>query len=358
MTFTAFLILEVNLWMKEGSNLVSMAKLTLGRWGQAISWVVYLFLLYSLTTAYIAGSGPIIQGFMYSITGLKWPDWTGALPLLLLFGFFVYKGARLVDHANRLLMIGLILAYVAMIFFLTPHIDHELLSHVNWKYLWVGVSVIATSFGFHIIIPSLTTYLEADVAKLKKVIWMGSAIPLIVYLLWEYLILGIISLEGEHGIIRGYEKGIDCTCLLALIVGDSLIAVMARLFSLFAILTSFLGVSLSLSDCLADGLNIRKTRSGRLLLYGLTFLPPLVFTLTDPRAFLSALEYAGAFGVVVLLGLFPPIMVWSGRYYKKLSSPGSFTVPGGKWALVVPMLFSVVVIAIELTNNLLWIFNK
>lgn len=58
MTYTAFLMLEVNLWMGPHTNLISMAKNTLGTIGEGVSWLTYLFLLYSLTTAYVAGAGP------------------------------------------------------------------------------------------------------------------------------------------------------------------------------------------------------------------------------------------------------------------------------------------------------------
>jgi tyrosine-specific transport protein len=352
MTCTAFLMLEVNLWMREGANLISMVKRTLGKWGQAISWVVYLFLLYSLTTAYIAGSGPIVIDFVEAVSGISFPGWTGTIPLLVIFGFFVYKGTRSVDYVNRILMIGLVVAYAAMVIFLTPHVNKTLLFHRDWKYLLAGVSVVATSFGFHIIIPSLATYMERDIKKLKKVILIGSIIPLIVYILWEYLALGIIPLAGEQGLIRGYQEGTNGAHLLTAYLGHSAIAMTARFFSFFAIVTSFLGVSLSLSDFLADGLHIKKTRMGRILLYFLTFLPPLIFTFTDPRAFLSALEYAGAFGVVILLGLFPALMVWWGRYHKHFGSASTFKVPGGRLALMAIILLSLLVIGIEIVIKL------
>lgn len=348
MTYTALLMLEVNLWVGEGTNLISMVKLTLGKWGQAVSWLLYLFLLYSLTTAYIAGSGPIVIDVIQALTGVLLPEWSGAIPLLLIFGYFVYKGTRSVDHVNRLLMLGLVVAYALMVIFLTPHVNSTLLMHIDWKYIWMGISVVATSFGFHIIIPSLVTYLDRDVVKLKKVIFIGSLIPLIVYISWVFLALGIIPIEGEHGILQGYIKGSNGAHLLTAFLGHSAIAMVARFFSFFAIVTSFLGVSLSLSDFLADGLKIQKTRLGRSALYCLTFIPPLLITLTDPRAFLSALEYAGAFGVVTLLGLFPALMAWSGRYHKRISVEAPFRMPGGKPALLLVIVVSLTVIVMEI----------
>jgi tyrosine-specific transport protein len=261
----------------------------------------------------------------------------------------VYKGTRSVDYVNRWLMAGLAVAYGLLIFFLTPHVQAEKLLHSNPKFLLIAVSIVATSFGFHIIIPSLTSYFEGNILRIKQAIFIGSAIPLIVYILWEFLSLGIIPLEGKDGIVMGYVEGANGAHLMSKVLGTSMIAQIARLFAFFAIVTSFLGVSLSLTDFLADGLKIKKNRTGRVFLYMMVFVPPLIFTLTDPRAFLSALEYAGAFGVVVLLGLLPALMVWSGRYRLRLKS--SFKTPGGKIALIAVILISLGVIGIEIANK-------
>lgn len=350
MTYTAFLILEVNLWMGTNTNLISMARNTLGRTGEVFCWIIYLFLLYLLTTAYIAGSGPIIIDFIQALTGINLPSWTGPIPLLGIFGYFVFRGTADVDFVNRLLMLGLVIAYIAMVVFLTPYVEFNLLEYADPKYLLVATSVIVTSFGFHIIIPTLTTYLNKDVRQLKLAIWIGSAIPFIVYLVWEVLALGIIPLQGSNGIVVGYAQGSNGAQLLAAILGSSTIAMTARFFAFFAIVTSFLGVSLSLSDFLADGFKIKKNVGGRIVLYILTFLPPLLFSLTYPRAFLSALEYAGAFGVIVLLGLLPALMVWRGRYYKHFRS--TFKAWGGKLALALVMVCALFVIGLELANKL------
>lgn len=350
MTFTALLMLEVNLWMNKETNLITMARDTLGKGGAAICWGVYLFLLYALTTAYVAGSGPIIIDMIQSFTGIELPAWTGPIPLLAVFGVFVYKGAHSVDYINRGLMVGLAITFVLMVILITPHVDISFLERSDWKSLRLAVAIVSTSFGFHIIIPTLTHYLHRDVDKCRKTILIGSAIPLVVYVLWELLTLGIIPIEGANSIAEGYRKGADGATLLSALLSNPQLSLIARLFSLFAIVTSFLGVSLSLFDFLADGLNITKSRAGKLMLYGLTFIPPLMLTWTDPRAFLNALEYAGAFGVVILLGILPILMVWSGRYYQMRTS--TFRAPGGRFVLAIGLLISFTVIGIEIFNKL------
>lgn len=351
MSYTALCFLEVTLAMNEReTNLISMAQRTLGKWGAAFTWVLYLFLLYALTTAYIAGSGPVINESLKALFNISLPEWGSAIPLLMIFGICVYQGTRSVDLVNRILMIGLTVAFFALIVFLAPHVDQALLSHSDWSYLPIGLSVVATSFGFHIIIPSLSVYMKRDAVALRKVILIGSFIPVVVYIIWEILALGIIPLEGTAGIRAGYCQGSNGAVLIAAAVESSSFFVLANLFSFFAIVTSFLGVSLSLSDFLADGLKIKKTRRGRLLLYTMTFIPPVLFTLLDPRAFLTALEFAGTYGVVVLLGFLPALMVWAARYWKGIQS--DYQVAGGRVMLGLTMLATVAIVIVEMVNRL------
>lgn len=350
MTYTAFLILEVNLWVpKKANNMITMAEMTLGPVGKVVSWIAYLFLLYALTTAYLAGGGPLLNGFLGGITGWQLPKFLEALPLLLIFGYFVYRGTHSVDYLNRWLMLGLVGTYLLMVVLLMPHVQGALLQHVDLKALGVGSSIVATSFGFHIIIPSLTNYLDRDVKQLKKVILIGSAIPLVVYLIWQLLVLGIVPLDGEVSLASGFREGTNGANLLSDYLGHSSLAEIAQAFSLLAIVTSFLGVSTSLSDFLADGLHIRRTPLGNLGLIALAFLPPLLIAMSDPRAFLTALEYAGAFGVVFLLGLMPALMVWKLR--NKTREKSTYKAPGGKVVLSLVILFAVVAIGLEIVQK-------
>lgn len=350
LTYSAFLMLEVALWSHEGTNLTTMARMTLGRPGEMISWTVYLFLLYALTTAYLAGSSRIVLDFLGFCCGKPVSTWIGPLPLLLIFGFFVYKGTRFVDYANRFLMLGLTAIYIILIVLLAPHVEWEKINYVDWKYLLIGNSIIATSFGFHIIIPTLATYLKRNVSQLKKVLVIGSMIPLFIYLIWELLSLGVLPLYGSHGIIHGYLHDENGAHLLAETMSNSSIDLFAPLFAFFAIVTSFLGVSLSLRDFLADGLKIKKTTgSGGIILYLLTFLPTLIVLYMNPYLFLSALEFAGAFGVMILLCIFPALMVWRGRYVLHL--PSTYRAPGGKATLMGVIIFSMLIVVLEVANK-------
>ena len=343
MLYTSFVTLEATLWFPGETNFMTLAEKTMGKWGKAITWIFYLFLLYALTTAYLAGLNPLVLDFFHCIFSFELPVWSGYAPILILLGFFIYRGIGWVDHANRWMMLGLIATFLFILVFMIPSIKLTLLKTSDWAALPMSFSLLATAFGYHIVLPSIVTYLNHDERSCKKAIWIGSGIPVVVYLIWQWLSLGIIPLEQINGAI---ENGVTSGELLAEITQFAPLKGALRIFSFFLIVTSFLGVSLSLFDFLADGLKIKKTRLGRGTLFLLTFVPPLLICLINPHVFVLALDYAGAFGVIILLAIIPCLFLIFGR--PKLAKPNSYRVKGGYAAFVLIFLFSLIVIFNEL----------
>src|SRR3990167_3178393 len=128
MLATALFFLEVNISMPGETNFITMAEKTLGTWGKVVSWVCYLFLMYSLTAAYIAGSSMFFSKAIFFITGKIVSNWIAPLPLLVLFAIFIYLGSRAADYLNRVLMFGLIAAFFILAFFMPSHVDLNLIS--------------------------------------------------------------------------------------------------------------------------------------------------------------------------------------------------------------------------------------
>ena len=339
MFVTAMLFLQVNLSLDGEPNLVTMAEKTLGVWGKAFSWVVYLLLLYSLTAAYIAACSPLFVNAAATLLGVPVPDAFGPFPLLIFFGIIIYLGTKTVDYLNRFLMLGLVLSYFLLVIFLPQHVQGNLLQHVDFQASWLAVPMMITSFGFHIIIPTLTTYMRHNVARLRWMVFVGSVIPLLVYVLWEILALGIVPITGDNGLANAFEHGLKASEPLSKLIHNPTLSLGISFFSFFAIITSFLGVSTSLSDFLKDGFKLKKTSGGKALACLLTFIPPLIFVLFYPRGFLTALQYAGVF-VALLLGLLPALMAWrlNRTYFKKC-------------LLIVVILVSILIVVLDILEQ-------
>ncbi|MBD4688749.1 tyrosine transporter, partial [Xanthomonas citri pv. citri] len=56
-----------------------------------------------------------------------------------------------------------------------------------------AVPIFFTSFGFHVIMASINTYLDADIRKIRIAIYIGTAIPLVAYLLWQLATHGVLT---------------------------------------------------------------------------------------------------------------------------------------------------------------------
>ncbi len=342
MVCTGLLLLEVNLWYGEEISIITMARRTLGRTGQAVSWLVFLFLFYSLMVAYVAASGSLMTDFIGEITGRDWHHGIGEFFFCLLFGILLYLGIGAIDWFNRLLMLGLMISYVGLVGVGASHVQPALLQHQNWNAATMVIPAVIISFGFHNLIPSLTTYFKGHAQSLKWTIIVGSAIPLAIYLIWEWLILGIVPLQDFK---RALDQGEIATEALKNAVGASWILDVAQAFAFFAIVTSFLSVALSFVDFLSDGLRIKKTPKGKMILALLVLGPPFVCALIYPTIFLIALNTAGGFGAVILFGILPALMVWKGRYTQQLNFPQ--LVPGGKPMLLAVMAFAAWVIVLQ-----------
>jgi len=348
MAATGLLLLEVNLWFSEEVGIVSMAAKTIGRGGKWLAWLLFTFLFYSLMVAYASGAGQLVADFVKDLFSIVIPEWVGSLFFSLAFGVFLYIGTQSVDRINRVFMGGLIASYVMLIGMGSVHVDWKLLTHQNWSVSLLALPVMIISFGFHNLVPSLTTYLKRDRKSLRFAILVGSAIPLVIYLAWEWVILGIVPMSGNGGLDALSQENMATRCL-RLAMGSAWIVGVAEYFAFFAIVTSFLSVALSFVDFLADGLHVKKDAKGKIGLCVLTLTPPFAFSLLYPKAFLSAMRYAGAFGTVILFGVLPALMVWSGRYVMKIKA--SRLLPGGRWTLLLVILISLGVFLLEIIHQ-------
>ena len=331
MTVGALLVLEVNLRLPAGSNMVSMAKATLGLPGQIIAWVTYLFLLYTLLAAYISGGSDVFAAVL-TAAHLTLSDQWSAFVFTLLFGLIVYGGIRTVDIVNRGLMFGKLSVFLLLLLVISPHMHLTMLSHGHVKVVSGSLMILITSFGFASIVPSLREYFHDDVAMLRKAIILGSLVPLFCYIAWVAVIMGTVSSDGPMGLIQlatSDHAASGLTTALSQAVNSQWIHNFFSFFSSVCMLTAFLGVSMGLFDFLADGLSLKKSgREGKWVLL-LTFFPPLLIVLSNPSIYLQALRYAGICCVILLL-LLPSIMAWRGR----IRADGSqILVPGGTMVL-------------------------
>ena len=350
MMLPAFLILEVNLWLPPGTNLISMARKTLGSVGAGISWISYLLLLYCLISAYIS-SGQDMLGNLLKLAHFSLPAWANPCIFVAIFSLIVALGIRSVDYVNRGLMSLKLIAYLLLIVFVITYIKLPNLAHSQPAALKGSIMVMITSYGLATLVPSLRAYFKDELQQLRKVILIGSCIPLVCYLLWNLVVLGSLPLQGENG-LAGMMQSSDSTSALVNALSRELsndwVTTFVHLFASICVLTSFMAVSLGLMDFLADGFKTTKQGRSGVLIYFLTFVPPLILVLFYPGLFIKGLAYAGLCCVVLLL-LLPVLMAWRGRYHLQLAGSG-YRLWGGKILLLLLLVAAFVVLGVGVSQ--------
>ena len=320
MCYTALLLLEVYQHVPADTGLGSLAARYMGRYGQWITGFSMMFLMYALTAAYISGAGELFASSVNDWFGSDITPATGAIFFALIGGGVVCVGTSLVDLFNRFLFSAKILFLIVMLVLLAPHVHQvNLLTLPLEKGLALSaIPVIFTSFGFHGSVPSIVSYMNGDIRKLRRVFVIGSAM-------------------AQHAGLNGF--------LLALreVVTSPHVELAVHLFADLALATSFLGVALGLFDYLADLFQRRNTAAGRLQTGAITFLPPLAFALFYPRGFVMALGYAGV-ALSVLALLLPSLLAWKSRQQHPQQG---YRVAGGKPLLCIVFGCGVVIILVQ-----------
>lgn len=351
MTVGALLMLEVNARLPKGSNIISMAQNTLGTPGSIIAWLSYLTLLYTLLAAYISGGSDVLDGILQSF-GVHAAPALLAIGFTAVFGLVVYHGIRTVDYVNRGLMFGKLFVFLSLVFLIAPHVQTQNFSGGRLEAIGGCLMILITSFGFASIVPSLRDYFEDDIRSLRKVILLGSLIPLLCYTIWIFVIAGVVGKDGELGLMSLMHSDHATSGLTQALYQNLKTSWIADFFGLFTsicMLTAFLGVSIGLFDFLADGLKLSKQGLQGKTTLSLTFLPPLAIVLMKPGIYLHALAYAGVCCVLLLLVL-PSLMALRARKIKALAHGQALVAGGNATAFLV---FGIAV-ALLLANLFYW----
>lgn len=343
MIATGLLFLEAILWMEDGVNLLSLAGRFLGKWGKTATGISFLFLYYCLEVSYCAGGAPVFSSALNQILGFQIEGVVSYFIFAIFFGFFVFLGTQAIDRFNWLLMAGLFISFVLLIGAGSREVKSSLLERSNWKLSLAATPVLFGAYGYHNLLPTLSTYLKRNVKELRLSIILGCLLSFLIYSIWQWMIIGTLTLEE---IQTASLKGEPVTQTLQNVVGHPWLRLFGEFFGFFALVTSFLGVSLSMVDFLGDGLQIHHRQGwNRLILCLLVFIPPVLFAAANPGIFIEAIGIAGGFGEAILNGILPISLVWIGRYVHHL--PSSYQLLGGRFLLVVLFLFTFLIIGIE-----------
>ncbi|QXF32488.1 tryptophan permease [Photorhabdus luminescens] len=360
MLHSGLMILEANLNYRIGSSFSTITKDLLGNGWNIINGITLAFVLYILTYAYISASGSIIQHAMREVSIDFSPGFGGFL-FAFVVAFIVWLSTKTVSRIASIILGAKVLTFFMTFGGLLYNIKPTVLfntTEVNptyWPYVLMTLPFCLVSFGYHGNVPSLMKYYGKDPEKIKRCLFIGTSMALVLYLIWLIGTMGNISRPDFVEIIA---KGGNIDVLVQSLSGglnSSALGLLLTLFSNFAVASSFLGVTLGLFDYLADLLKFDDTKLGRLKTAVVTFLPPIVGGMIYPNGFIHAIGFAGL-AATVWAAIVPALLARASR--KRFGSP-MYRVWGGNVMLGLILLFGVLnAIAHILSNfNLLPVYS-
>lgn len=349
MAFTGLLLVEASLWVKQDCHFSSLSRILLGHGMKILALVVYLFMNYASLVAYVAGGAELMRQWL--VMGLNF-EISYPLACVLfsaLFGFILFLGAKIVGQMNFLFVIALAVCYIALVSFGSSSVNFSFLAFKPaYKQAIGSIPLILATFSYQMVVPTVCSMLNYEPRSLKKVVLYGTAIPCIIYMLWLFIIHGVVPYEGAHGLKEAYMHGHSATLGLRYMLQSKVLGIVSDLFGFLAVVTSYLGLSLALFDFLKDCFKELKITMGLNIVILITIIPALVLAIFFPRALLQCLDVSGGYGDTILAGLIPVLMVYVGRYKKKLQS--SYTAPFGKPALFLTAAFFLVILIKEIVK--------
>lgn len=344
MCYTALLLVEVYQHEPYETGIGSVAQKYLGFGGKLATGFSMMFLMYALTAAYVSGAGEIITSSLKHTLDIEIADSIGIVAFALIGGGIVCFGTSSVDFINRILFITKIIFLFIILTMMMPHVQQAnlLAKPVEHMLILSAIPVVFTAFGFHGSIPSIVKYMHGDIQKLRIIFIIGSAIPLVAYILWQIATLGSISPHTFIGLLAENSGLNGLLETIHNITSSNKTKLSAQMFMSLALATSFLGVALGLFDYLADLFKRDNSASGRFQTGLLTFIPPLIFALFYPKGFIMALGFA-SIALSILALLLPSLLAFRARTCQQ----GRYTVKGGSPALLMIFIVGLAIIGIQ-----------
>jgi len=267
---------EVCLRTKESHRLPGYAGIYLGKKWKKISVVSNSIGLFGANLAYIIVGG----GFLYNLLN---PMFGGPEIAYILIFFFsgaliTYLGSKTIAKSE---FFSLLLFFSVLIFLLIKgfnQVDYSNFLTFDYHYFFMPYGVILFSLAGMSVIPEAREILKEKGKMLKSVIGVGIFIPIITYLTFIFLVLGISGGQTTEDALTG----------LKLVLGNNVI-IPGFIFGIITTFTSYLTISLTLKKVFWYDLKFSHFNSWAIA----TFIP-IVLYIVGIKDFIKIVSFTGA----------------------------------------------------------------
>jgi len=297
---SALYIAEITFSVDAGSHLPAISKKhlgVLGEWAMLAGMAIYI---YGALTGYITAGGVILFALSKGVISIFW----GKIIYFVAGLSIIYAGLRIVSVISTYLFLLMIALLGVIIILAAPMVNIDNITVSNWPDVFSLFGITVFAYVGHSVIPSLARALKKR-EDIKKIAVFGILPPILLYLLWAFVVLGAVSTDALD--MAGLNNQ-PATIPLGYAVGGSII-LLGSIFAVFSTLTSYIGFGASLKDAWMDIRLFGHNLTDKIAIF-LTCLPPLLISLTNTgNLFVRALDIAGGVGGAIFVGVLPTVII-------------------------------------------------
>ncbi|MEK6950972.1 MAG: aromatic amino acid transport family protein [Nanoarchaeota archaeon] len=289
---------EVILRTKGQHQLTGYAEKYLGPWGKKLMTFSMLVSIYGALSAYLIGIGTALQAIFKTSSAIPF------IILFFLFGFLiVYRGIKATGKAELLLVSFLIVVIIAIGWLSLDNLNPANFSGYDLAKFLLPYGVVVFAFVGSAALPEIQEELGKEKKKMKKAIIIGSVIPIVVYILFTIVMMGLIGIE-QFELLEPNQR--IATVALS-IYSTPLFGLFANILAVLTMTTSFFALGLALLEMYQFDYGV--SRNPALLL---TFIFPLLVAVFKLTTFIAILGITGVFSGG-LDGILVVLMYWKAK---------------------------------------------
>lgn len=208
----------------------------------------------------------------------------GGTPVFYSLGFFVvmatllWIGLRAVAKVEQVLVIGLIGLVVGLLVIGLPAVHTDALLTFSAKHAFLPYGVVLFSYAAAGAVADMKNVLSHQRHKLKKAIIIGTVIPMIIYIVFVALTVGISGIHTTESAVVGLGDALGRNALL-----------FGAVFGIISMSTSFLLLGLILKEVYQYDMKLPSVAA-----WALAVSPPLIITVFGLLSFVEILAISGA----------------------------------------------------------------
>lgn len=263
---------EVCLRTKGTFPLTTLAGFYLGKKGKIAMRIAMMLGIYGGLVAYTLGEGHTIS----TLTGMS--PTASILLFLGIFGAILYFDVNVLGRVELIIVSLIAFLTIGIFSFSMSSVASQNLAIFQPSQLFAPFGVILFAYAGIVAIVEMKEELGHDPKRMKSAIIIGSGIPIILYTLFAFTVVGV---TGEH-------TTQVATIGLGEVLGEH-VMVLGNLFVIAAMGTSFLTNSFALKDVFWHDYGFSRNASWALVLF-----PPATIALFGLTGFVSTLDITGA----------------------------------------------------------------